>query len=299
MWRCLAPAKVNLYLHVGRPRADGRHPLDSLVVFADVGDWLTLTVEPGWRFDGPFGAELRADLGDGEWPMLQAPPALLAFSGSDAPAPGFVLEKNLPIAAGIGGGSADTAAVLRLTNAAFGLGHGAARLGDLATAWGYGGDAPACIACAPVLMRDDGARLDPAPKLADLYAVLVNPNRPCSTAAVYRAFDAARLGAAFVETAPPHAATGAALIGALQTYRNDLEAPALQVQPAIAEVLAALRARPQTQLARLSGSGATCFALTETAEAAHALSRDLAGAFPAWWVRAARLGAVDAAPRPV
>lgn len=296
-WRCAAPAKVNLYLHVGPPRADGRHPLDSLVVFADVGDELILAAEPGWRFGGPYGAELRADLGDADWPMFHAAPALLAFSESHAPEPGFDLKKNLPIAAGLGGGTADIAAALRLVNAAAGLGLDTAALARFAAA--YGGDAPACIACQPVLMRDDGARLAPAPALPDLYAVLVNPNQACSTAAVYRAFDAAGLGAGFEEVAPPQATTGAELIAALHHYRNDLEGPAQHVQPAIAEVLAALRARPQTQLARVTGSGATCFALTETSQAAQALGADLAQAFPGWWVRTAKLGAVDATPRPV
>jgi 4-diphosphocytidyl-2-C-methyl-D-erythritol kinase len=295
-WTCQAPAKVNLFLHVGPPRADGRHPLDSLVVFADVADRLTLTVEPGLRIAGPYGAALLRDLGDGDWPMTRAAAALLAQAKRPVPAPGFVLEKNLPVAAGIGGGTADTAAIMRLTNAAYHLGFSDAELGDFATAWGYGGDAPACIACAPVLMRDDGARLEPAPPLPDLHAVLVNPNQPCSTAAVYRGFDALGLGAGFSETAPP---TGPGLIGALSGYRNDLEVAALQVQPAIAEVLAALRAASETRLARISGSGATCFAVTETAAAAATLAARLSRAQPDWWVKPARLGAVDAKPQPL
>ncbi|MFZ4069675.1 MAG: 4-(cytidine 5'-diphospho)-2-C-methyl-D-erythritol kinase [Caulobacterales bacterium] len=306
VWRCLAPAKVNLYLHVGPPRADGRHPLDSLVAFADVGDVVDYAPAGcaaaagrqagfGWTLAGPYAAALTQAL-DGPIPMLAAAQGLLAAHG--APSGGvWRLDKRLPIAAGIGGGTADTAAALRLANAAAGLCLDDAALARFAAH--YGADAPACIACTPVLMRDDGARLDAAPNVPNLHAVLVNPNRPCSTAAVYHAFDVAGLGAGFVETPAPEAADAAALIAALRHYRNDLEAPALQVQPVIGEVLAALRARPQTQLARLTGSGATCFALTDTFEAALALSIDLAGAFSGWWVRPVRLGVVDAAPRPV
>jgi 4-diphosphocytidyl-2-C-methyl-D-erythritol kinase len=302
IWRCAAPAKVNLYLHVGPPRADGRHPLDSLVVFADVGDEVTLDFTPASATDGtvsltgPNSVELLSQLDPGSMPMASAPVDLWGANNRSG-VYHFTLDKRLPIAAGLGGGTADTAAALRLANAAAGIGYSDAALARFAAA--YGGDAPVCIASRPVLMRDDGARLDPAPTLPDLHAVLVNPNLPCSTAAVYRAFDAAGLGARFGEVAPPQAKTNVELIAALGHFRNDLEEPALTVQPAIADVLAALRARPQTQLARVTGSGATCFALTETPQAAQALAHDLAAAFPGWWVRAARLGAVDATPQPV
>jgi 4-diphosphocytidyl-2-C-methyl-D-erythritol kinase len=281
----LAPAKVNLFLHVGPPDAEGYHPLASLMTFADVGDRLHLRPAPGLSLavEGPFGEGLSA--GEDNL-VLKAARSLLAEVGLDDAPVQLVLDKQLPLAAGLGGGSADAGAALRLLNAALDLELPDARLEALAAA--LGADGAACFRTEPVIAEGRGERLTPAPDWAPLPCVLVNPGAPSPTAAVYRAYDA---GARFSDVAPPILPLRAdvpAAVEALRDLRNDLEAAAVRLQPVIGETLEVLRDQPETLLARMSGSGATCFALCLEQAAAEALAARLAR--PGWWVRACRLG---------
>lgn len=275
-WRERAPAKLNLDLLVTGRRADGYHLLDSLVVFLDLGD--TLAVEPGPALElavtGPMAAGL--DAGPGNL-VLRAARALAERAGVVAGAR-LTLEKHLPVAAGIGGGSADAAAALRLLDRFWGTGLPPADLAALAGP--LGADVPVCLAGRPARMLGVGDRLEPVPGLPALDLVLANPRRPLATAAVFQALELAP-GAA----RPPGAARD------LAGSRNDLEAPARRLMPEIGALLAALAAEPGCGLARMSGSGPTCFGLFPDAAAARAAAARLAGRHPGWWLAACRSGA--------
>ncbi|MBE7217705.1 MAG: 4-(cytidine 5'-diphospho)-2-C-methyl-D-erythritol kinase [Caulobacteraceae bacterium] len=290
--RAFAPAKVNLFLHVGAPTADGYHPLSSLMVFADVGDTLRLLPAPrgaglGLHVAGEFAGALAGEAASDNL-VLRGVRRLLQRAGRPEPDVQFVLDKALPVAAGLGGGSSDAGAALRLARAAF-----APEVDDAgmeAVAAELGADGPACLRAAPVLGLGRGDELRPAPRLPALHAVLVNPRVACPTGAVYRAYDAA---AAFGGAEPAALEDGASsedLFSALAVARNDLEAPAIGVAPVIAHVLEALRTRPEVALAHLSGSGATAFGLCRSAGDAEAAALALAADPRGWWVRATRLG---------
>ena len=280
-----AAAKINLFLHVGPRGADGYHPIASLLLFADVGDRLRLEPSAGpstLRIEGAFASSLSAG-GDN-----------LVTRARDALAPGeplsLVLDKELPLAAGLGGGSADAAAALRLINAGRASPLPAERLAEIAG--GLGADVSACVVGRPVLARGRGDRLAPAPPMPALDAVLVNPGVASATADVYRAFDSSGANASADMPALPDAFADVSAVAALvASTRNDLEPPAIALQPAIAAALATLRAEPETMVARMSGSGATAFALCADRAAAARLAARLAGVRSDWWVRACRLGA--------
>ncbi|MGC8530555.1 MAG: 4-(cytidine 5'-diphospho)-2-C-methyl-D-erythritol kinase [Acidiphilium sp.] len=267
----LARAKVNLFLHVTGRRADGMHHLDSLAVFPPVGDVITRTPHAplSLEIDGPFAAGL-ADEADNL--VLRAARGL-ALSAGRALSGAFRLTKNLPVASGIGGGSADAAAALRVLAADWGC----AIPDELAVS--LGADVPVCVASVPARMGGIGAALGAAPGLPAFGMVLVNPGVAVATAAIFRA----RTGG-FSEPAllPAHWPNAAAMAADLARLQNDLEPPALALAPVIGTVLAALRAQPGCLLARMSGSGATCFALF--ADAADAANAAMALRQPGWWV---------------
>lgn len=283
-----APAKINLFLHVGAPGADGYHPLCSLMAFADVGDRLTVQAAdaPGFEVHGPFAAELA---GEGDNLVLRAARALMAKArGPQAPLM-LTLDKRLPVASGLGGGSSDAGAALRLLREAMGL-----RLDDReleAIAASLGADGAACLWARPVLAVGRGELLSNAPGLPPMEAVLVNPRVPVSTAEVYRRFDA---DGAFggVEPPPlPEAFESVEELAAwLSLMRNDLEAPAVAVAPQVGDVLAFLAGEPETLLARVSGSGGTCFALCAGDLEADGLAARVSALRPDWWVVRCRLG---------
>ena len=271
-----APAKVNLSLLVTGRRPDGYHLLDSLVVFGPAADRLrarpaaTLSL----RIEGPFAAGLSAG---GDNLVLRAARALADLAGPSAGAE-LVLEKALPVASGIGGGSADAAAALRLLCRLWDLRPDAAALSRLALT--LGADVPVCLRGVPARMQGMGEVLSPLPALPQCGLLLVNPGVAVATADIFRARTAPFSPAA---TLPPRWTDAADLAATLGRLGNDLEAPALTVAPAVGAVLAALRALPGCLLARMSGSGATCFALFADAAAAQAG----AGGMPAAWWRAA------------
>ncbi len=270
-----APAKINLCLHVTGRRPDGYHLLDSLVVFAGVHDVVTaapadtLTLSIG----GPFGAGLSAEPDN---LVLRAARAL-AEAAAIEPLAALHLEKNLPVASGIGGGSADAAAALRVLSAFWNVDIGPDALHRVAM--GLGADVPVCLASAPCRMSGIGERLGAAPRLPDFGIVLVNPGVGVATAAVFKARQGAFSGALDLTALPaswrdewPDAA---AVVGALGRFANDLEAPAMRLCPVVADVLDALRRAPAVRLARMSGSGATCFGLTATAAEAVQVARSV------------------------
>ncbi|HEY2707154.1 MAG TPA: 4-(cytidine 5'-diphospho)-2-C-methyl-D-erythritol kinase [Caulobacteraceae bacterium] len=278
----LAPAKVNLFLHVGRLRGDGYHPVSSLATFADVGDVVRFETSDamGFSVEGPFGAALAAEADN-----LVVRARDMALAGrTQAPAPfHLTLDKRLPIAAGLGGGSSDAAAALMLLGEALGPG---AELAFPDIARELGADVLMCLAAKPVLAEGRGDDLSAPPAFPDLPAVLVNPLKPSPTGAVYRGYDEAGApGDADRPDWPTSLSTPAEVAAFLATCRNDLEAPAVRLQPAIAEVLEALRARPETLLSRMSGSGATCFAICADATRRDALAATLAADRPGWWVQ--------------
>ena len=285
----LARAKVNLFLHVGRPGPDGYHAISSLMVFADVGDRVTLrSGESGFEMTGPFASGLE---GETDNLVTRARDRFLARYGGEHSF-GLTLDKALPIAAGLGGGSADAAAALRLMARAFDLPPAergeSGVLGEIARS--LGADVAACLGSEPVLAGGRGDVLAPMRGLPPLHAVLVNPGVASPTAAVYRAFDD---GGAWADLAAPDSgplATAAETVRWLAATRNDLEAPATRIRPEIGDVLALLRRSDDCLIARMSGSGATCFALCEGTSQAVRLSETVARVRPSWWVTPCRFG---------
>lgn len=283
----LAPAKVNLFLHVGAPGADGYHPVCSLVVFADVGDRVSIKLGEGsLAVSGPFARELGRESDN---LIFRAVRAFVADLGRPMAELSMSLEKHLPVASGLGGGSSDAGAALRLIRDVFAPQIEDARLEAIAAS--LGADGAACLWCRPVIAEGRGEQLSPAPGLPILNAVLVNPGVPVSTPDVYRRLDASGL---FGEVTPPPMPEAfespQELAGWLATLANDLEAPAVAAAPDVGVVLATLRDEPETLLARVSGSGGTCFALCADDIAAETLAERIEAMAPSWWVRRCRLG---------
>ncbi|HSV02456.1 MAG TPA: 4-(cytidine 5'-diphospho)-2-C-methyl-D-erythritol kinase [Phenylobacterium sp.] len=284
----LAPAKVNLFLHVGAPGADGYHPLCSLIAFADFGDRLLIHEAEalGLMAHGRFARDLPAE---GENLALRAARALIAEARRPIQPFGLSLDKRLPVAAGLGGGSSDAGAALRLIRQALELDISDARLEAVAAS--LGSDGPACLWARPTIAQGRGERLSPAPGLPVLDAVLVNPGAPAPTAQVYRRFD--EIGR-FGEVAPPPAPesfeSAVELAGWLAGQRNDLQGAAISVAPEIGAALETLAGEPECLLARVSGSGATSFALCASDIEADSLAQRVVALEPRWWVRRCRLG---------
>ena len=277
-----APAKVNLYLHVTGKRADGYHLLDSLVVFAGIGD--TVTVEPAGTLsltvDGPGAAGLPCDDGN---IVLRAARAL-ALAADVRGGAAIRLTKVLPVASGIGGGSTDAAAALRALERLWRVDLPAGRRQALAL--GLGADLPVCLAGRPARMSGIGEILAPVPPLPPAWLVLTNPRVPLSTPAVFKARAGCFSDPAPLETTPRDAAHLAALLAA---RRNDLTDAAISLVPAVATALDVLAAQPGCLLSRMSGSGATCLGLFSARADAEAAAQSLTQAQPAWWIRAAPL----------
>ena len=279
-----ARAKINLTLRVLGRRADGYHDLESLVVFADIAD--TLAFEPAdvttLDVTGPYAAASGATADN---LVLKAHRAL-RDSVSVLKGGRFILDKQLPVAAGIGGGSADAAAALRHLARVNGIAFDDARL--MLAALRTGADVPVCLASRACIMTGVGERLSPPLRLPALHAVLVNPGVPLATRDVFAAYKGGSQEHALSPQAVPH--EFAALIDYLGAHGNDLTDAAIIRAPAVADVLAALRASPGARLARMSGSGSTCFALFATADEAKTAASHLAGAYRPWWVAPVVLG---------
>ena len=288
-----APAKINLTLEIRGRRSDGYHELESLVVFARVGDRLRLL--PGetlaLNLRGPLAAALDP-AGDNLVPKAARE---LAARIAGLTLGRFELWKRLPVAAGIGGGSSDAAAALRLLARVNALGPDDPRLAEAAGA--TGADVPVCLQARARLVRGIGEALSDPLDLPKLSAVLVNPAVALATKDVFGAFSS-RANPRMRSQIPAWPALAAAaiprergeLVALLRLRNNDLEEAAISLAPVVAELLAALRALPECELARMSGSGATCFGIFRTARAALAAARRLRAAHRHWWVCATVLG---------
>lgn len=310
-----APAKINLYLHVTGKRADGFHELDSLVVFAGIGD--RITVEKGEGLSLTITGPFADGLSTGDDNLVLRAARLLADHKDIAANAHLTLEKNLPVASGIGGGSADAAATLKALVEFWAIELGdddihhvahtvsndldtARALSTLFKLWrddlgsemlgtiglSLGADVPVCLAGYPAFMGGIGEKLEIAPHMPRAWLVLANPGVALSTPAVFKAREAefskpTRFGK------HPHDAAELATI--LKRRSNDLAAPAITLQPVIQDVLDALEIIDTTLLARMSGSGATCFALYATENAAKTAAHQLSEEHPEWWIEAAEL----------
>ncbi len=288
-----APAKINLTLIVHGRRPDGYHELESLVAFAGAEAADVVTLEPGGAFQlditGP-GAWALTD--EGEPVNLVARAITAALRVAPRLRTGtFRLHKTLPIAAGIGGGSADAAAALRLlrrANADF-----ADDIDWMAIAASIGADVPVCLVSRASMMSGLGERVIVLPEMPQLWAVLANPGVPLATADVFRALGARSLtadAAGLERSAQICFEDQAALIAYVADRRNDLEVAARPLCPGVAEVTARLADLEGSLVARMSGSGPTCFALFASSDAAQAGARHLAEARPNWWIVATTLG---------
>jgi 4-diphosphocytidyl-2-C-methyl-D-erythritol kinase len=285
--KAFAPAKVNLYLHVTGRRADGYHTLDSLVAFADIGD--RLAAMPADRLSLTLsGPEAPGLAGIGEDNLVLRAARRLAAAAGIAAGAALHLEKRLPIAAGLGGGSSDAAAALRLLGALWQLPLDEPALAALAAE--LGADVPACLWGRPVWVGGVGERLEPAAELPEAGILLANPRRELPTRAVF----AARRGrfSAAGRFAPMPTDIGA-LARLLADRCNDLTEPAIALVPDIASVLSALERLPGALLARMSGSGASCFALFPDRAAAERAEAVLAASRPQWWCAAGMLAAIN------
>ncbi len=272
--RVFAPAKINLTLHVTGRRADGYHLLDSLVVFADVGDVVTAGEGKGLTLvvTGPEAGGVPAGENNS---ILQA----ARFLGVQDVA--FTLEKHLPTAAGIGGGTADAAAALQAAAQLRGVGLPSDVLP-------LGADVPVCLRGKTTRMSGIGEGLADVGGLPDISAVLVNPRVGVSTPEVFKRLQCKNN--APMPDQIPASETVRDLAGWLADQRNDLEAVAIEVQPKVAEVLAALRRVKGQLLTRMSGSGATCFAIFGDEQSADSAALKISAQHPDWWVRNTRLG---------
>lgn len=284
--RIAAPAKINLYLHVVGRRPDGFHLLDSLIAFTEFGDELTIERAPtmSLRIDGPFAGSLAAD---GDNLVMRAARALSGDGREICAA--IRLTKRLPVASGIGGGSADAAAALIGLRKLYSLDVGDDRLRQIGLA--LGADLPVCLMGMASFIGGIGEQIEVAPALPKAHLVLVNPGQPLPTVEVFKRRAQGRDGARF--SAPARWADGvsdaAVLAERLAARGNDLSATALALMPAIGDVLDQLNRQAGCLLARLSGSGATCFGLFADVGTARAAATAIGAARPGWWVSATRL----------
>jgi 4-diphosphocytidyl-2-C-methyl-D-erythritol kinase len=288
-----APAKVNLTLRVLGRRPDGYHELESLVVFAAAGD--ALAFAPGKNLALTVRGPTAAAAGDLSDNLVLKAARALAERIEGLKLGRFVLSKRLPVAAGLGGGSTDAAAALRLLARHNHITPDDARL--MAAARATGADVPVCLDPQPRVMRGIGELLSQPLTLPALPALLINPRVSVATKDVFAALRAAPVGehhhakSVGEEWASrSHAPSRDELIAFVSRHGNDLEAPAIALHPAIPQTLAALRALPGCRLARMSGSGASCFGLFDSSRAAAAAARALRVPHPQWWIRPTVLG---------
>lgn len=277
-----APAKINLALHVTGRREDGYHLLDSLVTFADFGDTIVAlaAAEDVFSISGPFAAALADEPGNLATLARDRLRAAIVAAGGEAPPVALHLEKNLPVASGIGGGSADAAAALRGLSRLWQSPLSPAQLGEIALS--LGADVPMCLAGRPLIAQGVGADLASAENLPPLSLLLVNPLKPVSTPDVFRRLE-------HRDNAPmaplPEGMALADWAVFLAGQRNDLEAPARLLVPDIGRIITLL-GLTGAQMARMSGSGATCFGLFDSNEAARTAGRTIRAAQPGWFVQA-------------
>lgn len=292
--RLIAPAKINLYLHVLGRNPDGLHALDSLVVFTELGDLVSVRPDQTLALEvsGPFANSIGPAANN---LVMRAAKALAQEAGIQDPGARIELVKNLPPASGLGGGSSDAAAAIRLLSRLWNITLDPERAMLLALS--LGADVPVCLFAAPAHVRGIGEQITPAPTPPPMYALLANPGIELPTGLVFEAL-AGRFGAAATPMPPGfrNSADFARWLGAL---RNDLQAPAIELAPQIGAVLDALGAQAGCLLARMSGSGATCFGLFAIEARMRAAALALKRRRPALWLAPAKIRGVTPALEPV
>ena len=284
-----ANAKINLYLHITGKRGDGLHTLDSLVVFADVGDTITATPinenpEIIFSTSGPFGNNVPLD----ESNLVVRTAKLLQEKYNIKNGARINLEKNLPPSSGMGGGSADAAAAMRALGEIWNIDFSKDNKVELYSVMAsrIGADVPVCFNGKNVFMGGIGEKLDPAPILPSCWLLLVNPNIPVSTPAVFSVRKGAFSELGRFDISPSNANE---LADILSLRNNDLSTGAQEIEPEIANVISALQKLEGVLLARMSGSGATCFAIYSNEQSALMGAQKIANENPEWWVRATRM----------
>lgn len=283
MVRQRAQAKVNLTLTVLGRRPDGYHQIESLVTFASLHDVVTLEPDAPYALavGGPFARGITGEN------LLARTLTLLRQVEPNLSIGSVTLEKNLPVAAGLGGGSADAAALLRAVRVA--NVNYIAQVPWREIAAKLGADVPVCLDSKPAVMRGIGERLVPVQSLPQLEVVVVNPRLPLSTADVFAALGAGPAPSAPIAPAAPDLPQSSDLLDYMRAHGNDLETPAMRLLPAIAEVKAALQAQSGCRLAAMSGSGPTCFGIFADQAQARSAADRIADLHGGWWVKAARL----------
>lgn len=281
-----APAKVNLYLHVTGRLDNGYHTLDSMVAFADIGDEVRIEPAPDFSFklQGPYAgafAPKEMDSSPNSSNLVVQAVWALSRAAQKVPNVKVTLTKNLPLASGVGGGSSDAAATIWGLMEWWGLSRQAYYLPALMMT--LGADVPVCLNCDAARLRGIGEILDRVPPMPEIPIVLVNPGKPCGTASVF-----ARYAGKFREPLPLPAALESLqdLTDFLKQRENDLYGPACAVVPEIVNVIHALESQAGCRIARMSGAGATCFALFETEKQAQAAAKTIAYENPDWWAQA-------------
>ncbi len=281
----LARAKVNLTLEIRGKRADGYHELESLVLFADFGDRLE------YRVGGPFSLSIEGPfalgLDRGGNLVERAALAYAQQHRGGEPSGAFRLIKNIPVAAGLGGGSADAAAAFRLLAAAQGAADSLEAM--IPAAHSIGADVPCCLLSNAAIMTGIGEVLHPLAPIAPLPAVLVNPMLPLATRDVFAALEAAPLTEAPPAPDLPKFAGIADTVAYARKRANHLESPARRLLPVIGDILAVLDAAPGALLARLSGSGPTCYGIFSNRDDANAAAASIGQEYPGWWVQPVNL----------
>jgi 4-diphosphocytidyl-2-C-methyl-D-erythritol kinase len=285
-WRVFAPAKVNLGLHITARRADGYHDLESIVAFASVGDKITYDPKAPTSFDitGPF-AHLFSHNEMDATPQSQNLIFKVAYAAANMFGHEFdgrvTLEKNLPLAAGIGGGSADAAAMIRLLSAHW---RDERLLEDLSWCAKFGADIPVCVRAKSQFMYGTGSELLSLDNVPRLHALLINPLVPTPTGAIFKAlsppFSASRMNEILSHKE-------IMTLDYLKTWRNDMQEAAVELCPVIDEILSSCLENIDCQWAQMSGSGATCFAIYDNEESAQSAAQIIAKDHPEWWVQIA------------
>lgn len=292
-----APAKINLWLHVVGRRSDGFHLLESLIAFADLADQLELTLdEPlSLEVEGPFAEGLRDEPDN----LVLRAARGLARLADRPPNVRIRLRKNLPVAAGVGGGSADAAATIRGLCALWGFTPSRPDRDKLAAE--LGADVPICLDGRAAFVSGVGERIEPIQPLPRSPMVLVNPRRAMSTGAVFGAlagrFSQPRAQGGRFRFDEPEPDTTETLVSAMNEWDNDLSGPARRLDPAVNAVLEALESSPNCLISRMSGSGATCFGIYQSDSAATAAAENLSRAYPEWWIEASNLRSAAPAPQ--
>lgn len=281
-----APAKINLYLHVTERLPNGYHALDSLMTFADIGDRIQIEEADEFTFsiDGPFAGAFDGVDAEASNLVVKAATALAAAANKPL---GYkiTLTKNLPLGAGIGGGSADAAAIIWGLLSIWDLPKNAPYLNDLMVK--LGADVPVCFWSRDTRVRGIGDIFDPVDALPEMPIVLVHPGKPCSTPAVFSEFKGTLKT---VQELPDSFENGKALISFLESQENDLYEPAQKIVPEIENILSALAAQDGCNLHRMSGAGSTCFGLFEDAHSAEKAADNIRQDNPDWWVETGTTG---------